>query len=133
MLYLLRREPSKTMASPVMNIVGILEDIKHQITDAQYKDILENLQLLHRPPINQDVLLTEVIEARLIRTEPEVTRLIYAIVNSKQMNGGKLAYVLDQKGHHYSDYYFESFRDWMAENGVSLTGNVASIVNNILF
>ena len=122
------------MSSHVMKIVDIIEDIKTQISDSQYKDILESLGELHRLENARSIeeTLERIRESPVIRTEPEVTRLIYAIVQSKQMNGGKLAYILNEKGFHFSDYYFRSFKDWMAENGVSVQGRHCVVVENIL-
>ena len=117
------------MSSHVMKIVNIIEDIKTQISDSQYKDILESLGELHKLENARSV--EETLEW-VIRTEPNVTRLIYSIVQSKQMNGGKLAYILNEKGFHFSDYYFRSFKDWMAENGVSVQGRHCVVVENIL-
>ena len=116
-----------------MKIVDILEDIKTQISDSQYKDILENLGEIHRlehaRTLNET--LEQIRQAPIVRTESEVTKLIYSIVQSKNMNGGKLAYILKEKGFHYSDYYFESFKQWMAENGVSVQGRFARVVRNV--
>ena len=121
-----------------MKIVDILEDIKTQISDSQYKDILENLGEIHLAEIHRleharalDETLEEIRQAPIVRTEPDVTKLIYSIVQSKDMNGGKLAYILKEKGYHYSDYYFESFKQWMAENGVSVQGRFAKVVHNV--
>ena len=115
------------MSSHVMKIVDIVEDIKTQISDLQYKNILESLGELHRLENVRSLEVTYVV-----RTEPYVTRLIYSIVRSKNMNGGKLAYILNEKGFHFSDYFFQSFKDWMAENGVSVQGRHCAIVENIL-
>ena len=121
------------MSSQVMKIVDILEDIKTQISDSQYKDILDNLGEIHRLEharrLNET--LEQIRQAPIVRTEPDVTKLIYSIVQSKDMNGGKLAYILKEKGLHYSDYYFESFKQWMAENGVSVQGRFAKVVHNV--
>lgn len=121
------------MSSQVMKIVDILEDIKTQISDSQYKDILEILGEIHRLEHARvlDETLEQIRQAPIVRTEPEVTKLIYSIVQSKDMNGGKLAYILNEKGFHYSDYYFESFKQWMAENGVCVQGRFARIVYNV--
>ena len=121
------------MSSQVMKIVDILEDIKTQISDSQYKDILENLGDIYRLECLRPLCetLEQNRQAPVIRTHAEVTKLIYSIVQSKPMNAGKLAHILNEKGLHFSDYYFESFKQWMAENGVSVHGRFARVVHNV--
>lgn len=105
------------MASPVMTLCNLIEDIKTNITDAQYKEMLEQLQKVHNE------YTWELPPNFRLSTPDKVIGLVYSIIRSGVKNPGKLAHILKKKGHSYDQYLHESFKEWMADIGVIIHNN----------
>lgn len=110
------------MSSPVMNLCNLIEDIKTNITDAQYMAMLEQLRKLHN-----EYTWNLPSELRLA-TPDKVIRLAHNIIRSGVKNPGKLAHILKKKGFQYNMYFYESFKEWMNDIDVNINNNVATIV-----
>ena len=109
------------MASPVMALCNLIEDIKTKITDAQYMEMLEQLRKVHREyswNLPSDYRLA---------TPDKVQRLAYSIVRSGVTNPGKLAHILRTKGFTYDEYLHTSFKEWMNDIGVNIFNNTVSL------
>lgn len=109
------------MTTPVMKLCSLIEDIKTNITDAQYMEMLEELRNIH----NEYTL--ERTDIRLC-TPRKVARLAYSIIRSGVTNPGHLSYILRSKGYSHDNYLYDSFGEWMASIGIQITHNTASIM-----
>lgn len=109
------------MASPVMSLCNLIEDIKTNITDAQYMEMLEQLRKIHRE------YTWELPPDLRLSTPDKVMRLTYSIIRSGVTNPGKLAHILRTKGYTYDDYLYVSFKEWMNDIGVLVQSNTVSI------
>ena len=109
------------MSSPVMALCNLIEDIKTNITDAQYMEMLEQLRKVHR-----EYSWNLPADFRLA-TPDKVQRLAYSIVRSGVNNPGKLAHILRKKGYTYDEYLYESFKEWMNDIGILINNNTLTI------
>ena len=109
------------MSSPVMALCNLIEDIKTNITDAQYMEMLEQLRKIHR-----EYTWDFPADFRLA-TPDKVQRLAYSIIRSGVTNPGKLAHILRTKGYTYDQYLYESFKEWMLDIGVNIYDNTVFI------
>lgn len=105
------------MTSPVMKLCSLIEDVKLNLTDAQYMAMLGELRTIHT-----DYTWNLHPEARIV-TPMEVIKLAHNIVRSGVNNPGQLAYILKKKGFAYEHYLYISFKEWMNDIGISIVNN----------
>lgn len=107
----------QNMDTPVMRLCNLIEDIKTNITDAQYMSMLEELRTIHS---EYSWNLPEYIR---VPTSERVVNLIHNIVRSGVKNPGQLCYILKNKGHNYEDYLYDTFGEWMRDVGITIENN----------
>ncbi len=110
------------MASPVMALCNLIEDIKTNITDAQYIAMLEQLRKLHNE------YTWNLPENFRLATPYKVVGLVFSIIRSGVNNPGKLAYILKKKGYVHEQFLYESFKEWMADIGVTIHNNTLLVI-----
>lgn len=110
------------MTSPVMALCNLIEDIKTNITDAQYMEMLEQLRKVHG-----EYTWNLPTDSRLATPE-KVSRLTYSIIRSGVTNPGKLAHILSKKKFTYDKYLYNSFKEWMNDLSVSIDNNTVTIL-----
>ncbi len=109
------------MASPVMELRNLIEDIKTKITDAQYIKMLEQLREIHNN-------YTSRLPAGFrLSTPVKVSKLAYSVVRSGVTNPGQLAHILKKKGFACENYLHESFKEWMNDIGIQVHNNTVTI------
>lgn len=102
-----------------MTLCNLIEEIKQNITDAQYMSMLEELRKIHHGYTWNFTYRHD--------TPDRVVRLIKNIVRSGVSNPGKLAHILRGKGHSYEDYLYESFGEWMCDIGIHINNNTITL------
>jgi hypothetical protein len=105
------------MTTPVMNLCNLIEDVKSNLTDAQYMAMLEELRTIHT-----DYTWNNRPDVRLV-TPIKVIALAHNIVRCGVQNPGQLAYILNKKGFWYQQYLYESFKEWMHDIGILIINN----------
>lgn len=109
------------MASPVMALCNLIEDIKTKITDAQYMEMLEVLRKVHNE------YSWNLRAGFRFPTPNKVSRLAYSIIRSGVTNPGQLAHILSEKGYTYDNYLYGSFKEWMSDISVHIENDTVTI------
>ena len=108
----------------IEELLNHIEDIKQNITDARYIDMLTSLQSLHRE-IRRDAEPSELqlnIE-QLHLGDEYVYNLIRNIVGRQTMNAGHLSQILRRKGYTPQTMGYNSFKEWLQSLHILIIDN----------